>query len=177
MQLLLQDLRFALRALGKTPVFSTIAILSLALGIGANTAIFTLMDQLLLRYLPVKNPEQLVMLDQPTITSGSVLIDRSFSYPMYKDFRDQHSRWQRSRSGRRRSQPDTFQPRARRGWIRWWRSDTSESVDDAVDPEIHHLIDGQILHAARLKPLNEVGAHAVNPHGDQLIDGWVVVAQ
>ncbi len=84
----MQDLRFALRTLRKSPVFSTIAIFSLAVGIGANTAIFTLMDQLLLRYLPVKHPEQLVMLDQPTYTSGQVWIDHSFSYPMYQDFRD-----------------------------------------------------------------------------------------
>ncbi len=75
MRPLLQDLRFALRTLRKSPIFSTIAILSLALGIGANTAIFTLMDQLLLRYLPVRHPEQLVMLDQPTYTSGAVWID------------------------------------------------------------------------------------------------------
>jgi len=86
---LVQDLRFALRTLRKSPIFSIIAILSLGLGIGANTAIFSLIDQLLLRYLPVKHPEQLVMLDQPTYTSGQVWIDHSFSYPMYKDFRDQ----------------------------------------------------------------------------------------
>ena len=89
MRPLLLDLRFALRSLRKSPVFIAIAILSLALGIGANTAIFTLMDQLLLRYLPVKHPEQLVMLDQETFTQGSVLTDHPFSYPMYKDFRDQ----------------------------------------------------------------------------------------
>ena len=56
------DLRFAIRGLARSPLFSTVAILSLALGIGANTAIFTLIDQILLRQLPVKNPEQLVML-------------------------------------------------------------------------------------------------------------------
>ena len=90
MQTLLQDIRFALRTLRKGPVFTFVAILSLALGIGANTAIFTLMDQVLLRYLPVQHPEQLVMLDQPNLTQGSIWNDHSFSYPMYKDFRDQN---------------------------------------------------------------------------------------
>ena len=61
---LIQDIRLAVRTLRKSPVFACVAILSLALGIGANTAIFTLMDQVLLRMLPVQHPEQLVMLDQ-----------------------------------------------------------------------------------------------------------------
>ena len=50
------DLRLALRGLRRSPLFSTVAILSLALGIGANTAIFTLIDQILLRKLPVRLP-------------------------------------------------------------------------------------------------------------------------
>ena len=89
MRPLIRDLHFAWRGLRKSPVFTTVAVLTLALGIGANTAIFALMDQLLLRYLPVRHPEQLVMLDQDAITSGLVIIPHSFSYPMYKDFRDQ----------------------------------------------------------------------------------------
>jgi predicted permease len=86
----MHEIRFALRTLRNSPVFTTVAILSLALGIGANTAIFSLLDQVLLRYLPVKHPEQLVMLDQPNFTQGSIHNDHSFSYPMYKDFRDQN---------------------------------------------------------------------------------------
>ena len=62
MEQFLQDLRFALRTLRKSPVFVTVTVASLALGVGANTAIFTLVDQILLRLLPVKNPEQLVTL-------------------------------------------------------------------------------------------------------------------
>jgi hypothetical protein len=57
---LAHDLRFTIRAFKKSPVFVAVAVLSLALGIGANTAIFTLVDQILLRLLPVKDPQQLV---------------------------------------------------------------------------------------------------------------------
>ena len=59
---LIQDIRFALRIMRKTPVITTIALLSLALGIGANTAIFSLIDAVMLRMLPVQNPEQLAQI-------------------------------------------------------------------------------------------------------------------
>ena len=65
------DFRLALRGLRRNPLFATVAIVSLALGIGANTAIFTLLDQLLLRKLPVKAPDELVMLYQQANNMGS----------------------------------------------------------------------------------------------------------
>jgi len=80
------DLRLALRGLRRNPLFATVAILSLALGIGANTAIFTLIDQILLRKLPVRAPEELVMLYQAGPHNGSNMGSRMHSYPMYQDF-------------------------------------------------------------------------------------------
>src|SRR6476660_9332466 len=79
------DLRLAIRGLRRSPLFSTVAILSLALGIGANTAIFTLIDQVLLRKLPVSHPEQLVMLYQRGSHNGSNMGTRMHSYPLYQD--------------------------------------------------------------------------------------------
>ena len=67
-------------------MFASVAILSLALGIGANTAIFTLIDQILLRKLPVSEPDQLVMLYQEGPHNGSNMGQRMHSYPMYQEF-------------------------------------------------------------------------------------------
>ena len=72
--------------LRRSPLFTTVAILSLALGIGANTAIFTLIDQILLRKLPVRAPEELVMLYQRGPHNGSNMGPRMHSYPIYQDY-------------------------------------------------------------------------------------------
>lgn len=87
---LAQDLRFALRTFRKAPVFVVVAVLSLALGIGANTAIFTLVDQVLLRLLSVKHPEQLVTLWGRGEHYGGNNGSMKLSYPMYAEFRDQN---------------------------------------------------------------------------------------
>ncbi len=80
---MLSDIRYALRILRKNRAFAAVAVLSLALGIGANTAIFTLIDNVILRALPVRAPEQLAVLaenpDKPSV---------SFNYPDYLYVRD-----------------------------------------------------------------------------------------
>src|SRR5882672_6142901 len=86
MTAILGDLRYALRILRRSPLFAVVAILSLALGIGANTAIFTLMDQIVLRKLPVKDPDSLVMLFQRGLNMGSNMGARMHSYPIYQDY-------------------------------------------------------------------------------------------
>jgi len=86
-----QDLRFALRALAKNPGFTAVVVLTLALGIGSNTAIFSLMDQILLRLLPVKEADRLVVLSGPGPFSGSSHNHSNtltpFSHPMFEALR------------------------------------------------------------------------------------------
>jgi predicted permease len=85
-----RDLRHAIRSFRKSPGFLAIVILTLGLGIGANAAIFSLMDQILLRPLPVHDPASLVLLDGPGAFMGRTMNAMTFSYPMYKDFRDRN---------------------------------------------------------------------------------------
>ncbi|MCX6636508.1 MAG: ABC transporter permease [Acidobacteria bacterium] len=87
---MLADLRLALRSLGRSPLFTTVAVLSLALGLGVNTAIFSPFDQILLRPIAVKNARELVMLEWPAANRGMMMGQGTFSYPMYKDLRDQN---------------------------------------------------------------------------------------
>ena len=89
---LLADLRLALRGWARTPGFTLIAVASIALGIGATTAIFTLVDQVLLRTLPVKAPQELVQIRIEGSLYGSNWGDGSeLSFPWYRELREQNS--------------------------------------------------------------------------------------
>ena len=94
----MRRLKFAFRTLFRSPFVTTIAVLSLGLGIGANSAIFSLFDQILMRPLPVATPTELVNLSGPGPKNGSVSSNQSgdsdavFSYPMFRDLeREQQS--------------------------------------------------------------------------------------
>jgi hypothetical protein len=90
---LVTDLAYAFRTLRRTPLFTLVAVLSLTLGIGANTALFSLIDALLLRSLPVADPAGLVAVGDPTqvgsLSRGS-LRNEIFSYPMYKELQERN---------------------------------------------------------------------------------------
>jgi predicted permease len=92
---LLRDLHYGLRILRKNPGYTLTAVLSLALGIGANTAIFSLMDSIMLQSLPVHNPQELVSMGDPTavghLQAGGGGNTRDFSVPFYRRFRAENT--------------------------------------------------------------------------------------
>ena len=90
MHVILREVKHAARGLRKNPGFAAVVILTLGLGIGANAAIFSLMDQVLMRTLPVQAPDRLVLLDGPGAFQGRTYNRMTFSYPMYTDFRDRN---------------------------------------------------------------------------------------
>ena len=82
---LLQDLRYGARTLARNRGFAAVAALTLALGIGANTAIFSLVDAFFLRELPVKDPQQLVLINR---LKAKGELEDDFPYPTFEQFRD-----------------------------------------------------------------------------------------
>src|SRR3954449_9007270 len=85
---MLQDVRYAVRNLRRSPLFTIAALVSLALGIGANTAVFTVADQALIRPLRVARAAELLQFTSPGPYSGFVMGENRFSYPMFRDLRD-----------------------------------------------------------------------------------------
>src|SRR5437763_15928007 len=94
MAIFFQDLRYGVRQLRQMPVFALAAILTLALGIGVNTAVFSVINAIMLRSLPVPDPQQLVMLrygeNQPKGTNQTGHDDTSLSQPVFEQLRQQH---------------------------------------------------------------------------------------
>src|SRR6266853_5503322 len=101
METLLRDIRYGLRGLLKRPAFTVVALVILSLGIGANTAIFTLINAVLLKPLPVSKPEELVLFDDSSGEGTSIHTDdpptgqwHRFSYASYRYFREQNGSFQ-----------------------------------------------------------------------------------
>src|SRR5215467_2297276 len=91
---MLQDFRYAFRNLRRSPLFVIVALVSLSLGIGANSAIFTVADQVLLRLLPVRHARELLQFTSPGPQMGFVWGPDLFSNPMFRDFQEHNGVFQ-----------------------------------------------------------------------------------
>ena len=152
---ILADLKFAFRTLRRSPLFTLIAVLSLALGIGANTAIFSLTDQLLLRLLPVKDPDSLVMLSQRGSNMGGSDGERANSYPLYQDYQ-------------RRAEPfaEVFCQKVSEG--------VALTLDGQTELVTAEMVSGNYFSALGVKPA--LGRVFNSREDDQLYKGHPVVA-
>ena len=92
MDTLIKDIRYAIRGFMRQPGFTAVVVITLALGIGVNTAIFSVTDKLLIRSLPVKNPDRLVLLN--SVSVSPYFVSNAFSYPVFTDYRDQNEVFQ-----------------------------------------------------------------------------------
>ena len=88
MNTLIKDISYAIRGFLRQPGFTAVVVVTLALGIGVNTAIFSVTDKLLIRSLPVKNPDRLVLLN--SVSVSPYFVGNAFSYPAFTDYRDQN---------------------------------------------------------------------------------------
>jgi predicted permease len=145
---LIQDLVYALRLLRKTPVFTAAVTLSLALGIGANTAIFSLIDAVLWRTLPVKDPEGLVLL---THGRGSSL-EGGFTYQQYRLMREQNQ--------------------ALRGLAAWSSARLNVSIDGSLEPTTEgQLVSGDYFSLLGVQP---IAGRAIGREDDLVPNGHPV---
>jgi putative ABC transport system permease protein len=148
MSTLVRDFQYALRGFRKQPAFASVAVLSLGLGIGANTSIFSLMDQVLLRSLPVKSPQELVLITANGPRRGNVETaydsDYTFSYPMYRDFRDRNPVFS--------------------AVIAWFRASASLSVGGRTDLVRINRVSGNFFEELGVRTI--VG-RAINPQDDR----------
>src|SRR5262249_38262453 len=127
-----RDVLYALRTLRRSPGFAVTAVVTIALAVGANTTIFSLADQLLLRRLPVRDPQQLVLFDDPSPFPGRQFNTNTFSYPMYRDIRDR---------------VDAFD-----GVIAYFATPLTLSVDDRPERVLGQIVTGNYFNVLGVRP-------------------------
>ena len=132
MATLLQDLKYGLRMLRKNTGFTAVAVLTLALGIGANTAPYSLLNAVFLRMLPVETPEQLVVVSTAFVPGNDTRYGQSFSYPLYRELRDHTGTLQ--------------------GVIAYRTLATSLSVNGATERVTGELVSGNYFSVLGVKP-------------------------